>query len=304
MKILRYWKIMFVIIILAMGAMFYWQKKGKLTSEIRNAEDKVVNGKSAPEIKNSEIEITDNHRPDEIPLVESAKQTKNEPATEPQRELLDSPSTSSGSLEEYKIDSIPFTPQAPFANWDEDRKEACEEAATIMVVEWLKIKKGGKSDIMTDANGWLDQNQTDAELVKMIDWQKQNYDGHRDLTIAETADFISKYYNGKYQADVHYDISIEDIKKEIAKGNPVIIPAAGREMGNRYFQTPGPIYHMTVIIGYDKKDFITNDPGTKRGLNYRYRQEKLFSAVHDWNGSPENIKDGRKGFIVILNVKS
>lgn len=286
--------IILTIALLAAGGIFYWRKKEKLVSKI--------------DIKDSEIEITDNHRSDEIPLVESAKQTKNEPAIEPQRELLDSPapeqSLDAGSLKEYKIENVPFTPQAPFANWDENRKEACEEAATLMVVEWLKIKKDGKSDIMTDANGWLDQNQTDAELVKMIDWQKQNYGGHRDLTIAETADFVSKYYGSQYQADIRYDISIEDIKKEIARGNPVIIPAAGREMGNRYFQTPGPIYHMTVIIGYDKKDFITNDPGTKRGLNYRYPQRKLFDSIHDWNGSPETLNDGRRAMLIISNFKS
>ena len=41
---------------------------------------------------------------------------------------------------------------------------------------------------------------------------------------------------------------------------------------------------MLVIIGYDpdKKEFITNDPGTKNGGSYRYNEEVLYNAIWDY----------------------
>lgn len=187
----------------------------------------------------------------------------------------------------YYIEDVPFVPQAPFAIWDELHKEACEEAASLIVHYYLTDNKLVSRELF------------DEELQKMVDWQVRNWGSHKDLTSQETANLVKGYFG--YEARVSYDISISDIKKEIAKGNPVIVPAAGRELGNPYFRQPGPIYHMLVIRGYDdqKAEFITNDPGTKRGENYRYKYQVLYDAIHDWNGSPETITQGRKAMIII-----
>ena len=39
-----------------------------------------------------------------------------------------------------------------------------------------------------------------------------------------------------------------------------------------------------MIRGYDsdKGEFITNDPGTKRGELYRYDQDVLYNAIRDY----------------------
>ena len=39
---------------------------------------------------------------------------------------------------------------------------------------------------------------------------------------------------------------------------------------------------MLVIRGFDGKNFITNDPGTKRGKNFKYPYARLMDALHDW----------------------
>jgi len=95
-----------------------------------------------------------------------------------------------------------------------------------------------------------------------------------------------------------------DVKEELAEGNPVIIPAAGRDLGNPYFSGKGPWYHALVIIGFrrgwtGRRYFIVNDPGTKRGKSYEYNVETLLNAIHDWTGVKEEIRNGPKVMVVL-----
>ena len=88
------------------------------------------------------------------------------------------------------------------------------------------------------------------------------------------------------------------MKKALSENKAILIPVAGRMLGNPYFQSPGPIYHMLVIKGYTKDgDFITNDPGTRNGENYIYSPEVIMNALHDWNSVDMN-----KGAKVIVIV--
>ena len=36
------------------------------------------------------------------------------------------------------------------------------------------------------------------------------------------------------------------IKEFLMAGKLVIVPAAGRQLGNPYYKAPGPVYHMLV----------------------------------------------------------
>ena len=56
---------------------------------------------------------------------------------------------------------------------------------------------------------------------------------------------------------------------------------------------------MLVIIGYDHNDFITNDPGTRRGQEYRYNQDVLLNAIHNWTGIKEETYLGKKVMMVL-----
>lgn len=98
---------------------------------------------------------------------------------------------------------------------------------------------------------------------------------------------------------------MEDIKKELAKGNPVIVPTAGRLLSNPYFTPPGPLYHMLLIKGYSTTstttEFITHDPGTIRGANFVYSYQTLETSIHDLESKDlENITNGRSAMISIL----
>ncbi|MFH1683517.1 MAG: C39 family peptidase [Candidatus Margulisiibacteriota bacterium] len=182
---------------------------------------------------------------------------------------------------------VPFLCQAPYANWSQPWQEGCEEAAIIMALHYTK------GEPLSKASG-------NQEILDLVDFQVKKYGGHYDLTAEQAARLIKDYYNFE-KVSVRYDITIQDIKDELAKGNPVIAPMAGRLLNNPYYTPPGPAYHYMLFKGYDDRtgEFITNDMGTRRGNNYRYKYNVAFNAIHDWTGSKKTINQGRKAMVVI-----
>lgn len=189
---------------------------------------------------------------------------------------------------------VPFTSQAPHANWDDPYQEACEEAAILMVVHYL--------------NGTpLTPEIADRDILDLVAWETENgYD--EDITAAQMAEVarVAPDLNRglPLRARVRTDVTEETIREELAAGNPVIVPAAGRDLGNPYFSGEGPWYHALVIIGYERgwtgrRWFIVNDPGTKRGKRYEYDVDTLLNAIHDWTGVKEEIRAGKKAMVIL-----
>lgn len=218
-------------------------------------------------LKRSEVVLSE-------PVTE--KPNNNSDQTNPSTVLEQQPLPSSAIID------MPFLVQAPFANWDPLHEDACEEASLIMVKHYL------------DKSGISDLNQGEKEILDLVDYENQNGYG-QSITLEQLAD-ISKSYFGLKNPRIVKDVTIENIKTEIAKGRPVIIPAAGRILPNPNFKNGGPNYHMLVVKGYSNDYFITNDPGTKNGEDFKYKYEDLVNAIHDWNA--ENILNGEKAYLV------
>jgi len=179
---------------------------------------------------------------------------------------------------------VPFSPQAPDANWDDPYQEACEEMSLIMIQRFLEGTE-------------LDSESADAELLELVAWEAAN--GYpMDVNIADLANIAEAYY--KIRTNILYNPTVDDLKVELAAGNPIIVPAAGRQLGNPYFSGEGPWYHMLVLTGYDRNEFITNDPGTRRGEDYKYKYNVLLNSVHDWTGVKEEIATGPKVALILL----
>ncbi len=182
--------------------------------------------------------------------------------------------------------AVPFTVQAPHANWDDPYGEFCEEASVLMAISYIKGEKIPNADV------------ADAKLLAIKAFEDQRFGYYKDTTVAETVTIIKEFYNYK-NVKLLQNPTASDIKSSLAAGKLVVIPAAGRLLGNPYFTAPGPIYHMLVIKGYttDGK-FITNDPGTRHGADYLYTENTIMNAIHDWPGN-ENIEQGEKVVIII-----
>lgn len=181
--------------------------------------------------------------------------------------------------------AVPFSSQAPFMVWDPYHEETCEEASILMAIEYYNGTKGAT----------LNTQYAEDEYRKMTDLETSLGYG-LSITAAETVITLEKYAP-KFTAKVIDNPTVEQLKAIIAKGDPIIVPAAGRKLGNPFFTGEGPLYHMLVIRGYTKDTFITNDPGTRHGQNYAYDIDVFMNAIADWNnGDPEH---GAKRVIVL-----
>lgn len=188
--------------------------------------------------------------------------------------------------------AVPFTTQAPAANWDADHEEFCEEATVVMAGRFFQGK-----DITSAADA-----ESALQQVKL--WELDNLGFYFDTTAEETASAIRGIYD--LTVTLKENPTIEDIKRAIADNHLVIVPAAGRELGNPNFKVPGPIYHNLIIRGYTKTGkFITNDPGTRKGEEYIYTQDVVMSAMHDWVADGERTiaangnANGRKVILIV-----
>ena len=114
-------------------------------------------------------------------------------------------------------------------------------------------------------------------------------------TAEQTAAVIETYYY--LSPEVILNPTTEDLMTALAAGYPVIIPVAGRLLGNPNFTGEGPLYHVLVIKGYTEKGFITNDPGTRNGADYFYTFDVIMNAIHDWNGG--DVLNGQKIMIIV-----
>lgn len=188
---------------------------------------------------------------------------------------------------------VPFTSQAPFAQWSDSRQQdGCEEAGAIMAMAWTEGKKT------------LSKEEAKKAIIAISDFELKNYGEYRDVSLEDLRQwvFIDYFKYDEKKVRVVKNITLTDLKKELAKGNLVLVPADGRALKNPYFTAPGPERHVLLIKGYDqkKKQFITNDAGTRRGENYRYSENVLFKAIRAYpTGYHLPIKKIEKKMLVI-----
>jgi len=185
---------------------------------------------------------------------------------------------------------IPFTSQAPNGNWKDQRQEnGCEEAAALMAMYWVNDKN-------------IDKNTIEKEITDIADYEQEKYNNYIDTSSEDTVIRIFNNYFNYYNVEAKYNISIEDIIKELKAGNLVLVPTNGQKLNNPFYTAPGPTHHELVITGYDEKsdEFITNDSGTKRGENYKYKTDILYNSIYDYKtGNNEPVDEIIKAMIVV-----
>lgn len=188
----------------------------------------------------------------------------------------------------YILD-VPFTAQAPLSNWGDSRQQnGCEEAAVLMAMAWVR----GKT---------LRPEEAEKEIIAIADYELENYGHFHDTSAQDLVDQVFKGYFDYGNVEVKYDISAEDIKKELGAGNLVLVPANGKILDNPFYTEP-PIEHMVVVRGYDSntKEFIVNDSGTSRGELFRYAEDILIDAIYDYpTGYHEPVSELKKVMIIV-----
>lgn len=187
------------------------------------------------------------------------------------------------------IENVPFTVQAPFGEWNISTfQNGCEEAAVVMAAYWVSGKP-------------LTKEIAKKEIIALSRFEDKKHGQSIDTSAADTEKLFKEYYNIT-SSEVRTNIVLTDIREVLSSGALVIVPADGRKLKNPNYKQPGPTTHMLVIIGYDaeKKEFITNDSGTRNGQNYRYKEDVLYGAIRDYpTGDHLPIQGIRKDMIVV-----
>lgn len=210
-------------------------------------------------------------------------------ATEPEDGIIDLQPVVSPVSEPTIWENVFFTSQAPTGEWGKSEfQNGCEEASALMVHAW----RTGKVYTKETAK---------AELVAMARYQEEQIGHGIDTDAAKTAGILLDGYFSIADYKLSYDFTLEELKQALSEGL-VIVPTNGQALSNPNFTRPGPLEHMLVITGYDTemKEFITNDPGTRKGEGYRYPEAVLFDAIREYpTGKHLPITIERKAMIVI-----
>jgi hypothetical protein len=200
------------------------------------------------------------------------------------------PAKKEASTSQEILLSVPFTTQAPFAEWSDPRQQdGCEEASMLMAVYWARGEK-------------LTKESAKKEILAIAEFEKLIYGSFVDTDVMDTVARIARGYFKFENARAVENITLDDIKKELFKGNLVLVPTNGQRLGNPNYKAPGPERHMLVIRGYNsaKKEFITNDAGTRKGEGYRYNEDVLFKAIVNYpTGDHVPIKEETKAMIIV-----
>jgi Peptidase_C39 like family len=179
---------------------------------------------------------------------------------------------------------VPFTPQAPTANWDELHNEACEEASAIMADAYFH-----SSTDMSPQN-------VETEITRLTKWQDDHQGYHLDQTSEEAAKMIEAVYGLRTEV---VPLSETAVKQALSENKLVVVSFNGQLLNNPHYKQPGPIHHMLVLTGWTDSQIITNDSGTKFGADYQYDYKTLYSAAADWNHSIDSVDSSQKIAIII-----
>lgn len=190
------------------------------------------------------------------------------------------------SLTQGKNLTVPFSSQAPDGNWSQPWQDFCEETSIMMVNSFYAgktlTKKSAKEDIL---------------LVNKI--KETVYDKSLDENAEKITSLINNFL--PWSSQVINNPTLKQLKEQIDLGQPVLLPVYGKALRNPYFKNGGPDYHLIVISGYDNssREFITNDPGTRRGLDFRYNYDTILGAMHDYLPN----KQTKNGQVVAIFTK-
>ena len=175
--------------------------------------------------------------------------------------------------------NVPFVLQAPFGNWsDSVFQNACEESSVVMAMGWI-------NSVAT-----ISPADAQKQILDIVNFENNTFGYNADTSVFDVQKIFQQYFK-QQNVSVRENIAVADIKNELQKGDLVLVPAFGQDLGNPNYTAPGPVEHMLVITGYDPatKEFITNDPGTKHGANYRYNENVLFNAIWEYPSSAQTV---------------
>ncbi len=196
---------------------------------------------------------------------------------------VERPVDSNSSIPAAKNLDVPFSAQAPDADWREPWKNACEETSIIMIDSYFTKNSLSKDD-------------ASKKILALFKIKEENFGESKDESMKRMSQIIDKA-DLSWTTAISINPELNAIKKELAEGNPVIAPIDARILKNSPYVGGELDYHVLVISGYDDKrgEFIVQDPGTKTGKNDRYKYDNFYEAINDY--LPDSSPSGSKAVL-------
>lgn len=185
---------------------------------------------------------------------------------------------------------VNFFSQSPDGYWGQPWQDACEETVIAMLDNFYR------NTLITE-----NKNYSKSEILRILNIKNNHLGYSLDENAKKMVEIINQFL--PWEARTIKNPTLEQIKKEIDEGRPIILPVYGKMLYNPHFVGSGPQFHTVIISGYDEDnaEFITQEPGTKYGRNYRYSYTTLLNANHDFLPAYQT-KNGEK--IAIFTQKN
>lgn len=165
---------------------------------------------------------------------------------------------------------VPYVSQMPYGTLVKPWSVACEEASSIMADSYYRgIKTVTRDESVT-------------AMQPLFHWENQIFGDNSDTNAEQTAEFVNAKLG--FIATVKRDPTLDDIKRELSEGRPVMALVNRFELyQDATRRIPHTSYHMIVVIGYDDttETFTVHDPARIKGREYGYA--RLMDALHDFD---------------------
>ncbi len=190
-----------------------------------------------------------------------------------------------------KILDIKFYAQAINWNFDPPYLNFCEEASILNWYYYLVWKRPSLSDY-------------DKDLWKMKKYEDKNFEWwYRHTSLQESKKLLKAFQweNEEVFAEIIENPTIEIIKENIAKWNPILIPTYWKWLKNIHFTWGWATYHNLLIKWYKDDIFVTNEVWTSRWNNYEYNQKLIIDNIFNYDPKlfPNRFKEGKKEIMIL-----
>jgi hypothetical protein len=163
----------------------------------------------------------------------------------------------------------PYYAQAPDNNRKLPWSMLCSEANLVLAAYAVQDKA-------------LSKQQFKEEMLAMIPLQEKAFGTYFSIPMHDLKGLYDTMYPTVGNTWILDNPSLKDIKSELAKGNLIIAPTAGKLLNNRFFINWWPTFHTILIVWYDEKDFYVNEVGMSNGADFKYTHETVMDAMHDF----------------------
>jgi hypothetical protein len=163
----------------------------------------------------------------------------------------------------------PYYSQAPDGNRNLPWSMLCSEANLVLAAYAVQNRE-------------LSKQQFKEEMLAMIPIQEKAFGTYFSIPMRDLKGLYDTMYPNVGNTRILENPSLKDMKSQLAKGNLIIAPTAGRLLENPFFINGWPRFHTILIVWYDDTHFYVNEVGMSNGENFKYTHANVMHAMHDF----------------------